>query len=54
VTELVLRGIFTLRRKELEFFYQYGSSMVYPEVFDAYREHIPPAERGDLMAAYHK
>ena len=33
VTELVLRGIFMLREKELQWFYQYGASEVYPEAW---------------------
>lgn len=54
VTELVLRGIFTLRRRELEFFYQEGSSWLYPEDWEAYIAAIPVEERGDLIGAYHK
>ncbi len=53
VTELVLRGIFMLRRWELEWFYQEGASRLFPDQFEPYREFIPEAERGDLMAAYH-
>ena len=30
VSELVLRGIFMLRKKELEWFYQDGASRVFP------------------------
>jgi proline iminopeptidase len=52
VTDLVLRGIFTLRRKELLWFYQSGADMIVPERFAPYRDFIPEAERGDLMAAY--
>ena len=54
VTELVLRGIFMLRRKELEFFYQWGASMIFPDAWEPYEAHIPPAERGDMIAAYYK
>jgi proline iminopeptidase len=54
VTALVLRGIFLLRRWELEWFYQRGASLFFPEAFHAYLAPIPPAERGDLIAAYHK
>ncbi|MGY0505996.1 prolyl aminopeptidase [Luteimonas sp. e5] len=54
VTELVLRGIFMLRRWELEWFYQEGASRLFPDHFQPYREHIPEAERGDLIAAYHR
>ena len=54
VTELVLRGIFMLRRKELEWFYQAGASAIFPEAWEPYLAQIPPAERGDMIAAYHK
>ena len=54
VTELVLRGIFMLRRWELEWFYQEGASRLFPDVWQPYRDHIPQAERGDMIAAYHR
>jgi proline iminopeptidase len=54
VTELVLRGIFTLRRAELLWFYQEGASWVFPDSFAPYRAHIPPAEQSDMIAAYHR
>ena len=54
VSELVLRGIFTLRRAELEWFYQEGCSWIYPEAFEDYARPIPVAERGDMMAAYYR
>jgi proline iminopeptidase len=54
VTELVLRGIFTLRRSELEWFYQEGCSWIFPDAFEAYLRPIDPAERGDLIGAYHR
>ncbi len=54
VTELVLRGIFLLRRCEIEWFYQSGASILFPDAWEAYRDHIPAAERGDLVAAYHR
>lgn len=54
VTELVLRGIFLLRRWEIEWFYQAGCDAIYPDAWEAYRDHIPVAERGDLIAAYHR
>ncbi|MBM4227935.1 MAG: prolyl aminopeptidase [Gammaproteobacteria bacterium] len=54
VTGLVLRGIFTLRRCELEWFYQAGASELFPDAWEAYLAVIPPEERGDLIAAYHR
>jgi len=54
VRELVLRGIFTLRRSELEWFYQEGASWVFPEAWEDYLGAIPEAERGDRIAAYYK
>jgi proline iminopeptidase len=54
VTELVLRGIFLLRRKEIEWFYQEGASILFPDAWEPYLAHIPEAERGDMVAAYHR
>jgi proline iminopeptidase len=54
VTELVLRGIFMLRRWELEWFYQQGSDAQFPDAFEDYLAAIPVAEHGDLMSAYHR
>src|SRR4029079_9395608 len=54
VTELVLRGIFTLRRSELEWFYQDGCSSTFPDAFEEYLRVIPEAERGDLIEAFHR
>lgn len=54
VTELVLRGIFLLRKKEIQWFYQEGASFIYPDAWEKYLEPIPVEERGDLVAAYHK
>jgi proline iminopeptidase len=54
VTELVLRGIFLLRRWELEWFYQKGCDAIYPDAWEAYVGHIPPGERADLIGAYYR
>ncbi len=54
VTELVLRGIFLLRRRELEWFYQQGCDALFPDAWEHYLVAIPPAERGDLIGAYHR
>jgi proline iminopeptidase len=54
VTELVLRGIFTLRRAELLWYYQEGASWIFPDKWEGFLAPIPEEERGDLMAAYRK
>lgn len=54
VTELVLRGIFLLRPAELHWFYQHGASEIFPDRWEEYLKPIPPAERGDLLRAYHE
>lgn len=54
VTELVLRGIFLLRKQEIDWFYQRGASIIYPDAWEKYIGHIPERERGDLLTAYHK
>lgn len=53
-THLVLRGIFLLRKCEIDFFYQGpGTSFIYPEEWEQYLAPIPEAERGDLLKAYY-
>ena len=54
VSELVLRGIFLLRRSELLWFYQDGASALFPDAWEHFLAPIPAAERGDLMKAYHR
>lgn len=54
VTELVLRGIFMLRRWELEWFYQEGTSRLFPDAWDKYLAAIPNVEHHDLISAYHR
>jgi proline iminopeptidase len=56
VTELVLRGIFLLRRWEIEWFYQNpgGAGALYPDLWERYVEPIPENERADMIGAYYK
>ncbi|WP_395787343.1 prolyl aminopeptidase [Aquimonas sp.] len=54
VTALVLRGIFMLRRWELEWFYQEGASRLFPDAWEQYLAPIPAVERADLISAYHR
>jgi proline iminopeptidase len=54
VTELVLRGIFLLRRWELQWFYQEGANALFPDRWEYYIAPIPQAERNDLIRAFHR
>lgn len=54
VNALFLRGIFLLRHKELQWFYQEGASRIYPDVWEKYVAAIPESERNDFISAYHK
>jgi proline iminopeptidase len=54
VTELVLRGIFLLRRWEMQWFYQHGCDAIFPDAWEAFLEPIPAVERGDLIGAYYR
>jgi proline iminopeptidase len=54
VSELILRGIFTVRAEELRWYYQEGASWIFPDEWEHFLAPIPPEERHDLMAAYHR
>ena len=54
VSELLLRGIFTLRERELSWFYQKGTDALFPDLFEEYVSVIPEDERDDLISAFYK
>jgi len=54
VTELILRGIFTLRRWELLWYYQHGASLLFPDKWEHFVAPIPPEERDDMIGAYRR
>jgi proline iminopeptidase len=54
VSELVLRGIFMLRKWEIDWFYQDGAGALYPDRWEDYVAAIPPRERGDLVGAFYR
>jgi proline iminopeptidase len=54
VTEMILRGIFLLRRREIEWYYQEGASRIFPEAWQKYLEPIPEEERDDMVGAYYR
>tara|TARA_B100000401_G_scaffold181673_1_gene122152 strand:+ start:386 stop:1348 length:963 start_codon:yes stop_codon:yes gene_type:complete len=51
---LILRGIFMLRKKELEWFYQNGCSFIYPDAWEKYLDPIPENERSNLIQSYYE
>lgn len=54
VTEMILRGVFLLRRREIDWYYQEGASRIFPEAWEKYVEPIPQEERGDMVGAYYR
>jgi proline iminopeptidase len=51
---MVLRGIFLLREREIQWYYQEGASRIFPEAWQKYLEPIPQEERDDLLSAYYR
>ena len=54
VSALVLRGVYTVTQAELAWYYQFGVSEMFPDKWERFQAPIPPAERGDMIAAYRK
>lgn len=54
VTGLVLRGIFLLRKKEIDWFYEGGAAVIYPDAWEPFRDLIPEKERESFVTAYHR
>ena len=54
VSALIVRGIYTLTKAELDWYYQFGVSEMFPDKWEAFLAPIPQAERGDMMQAYRR
>jgi len=54
VRHLVLRGVFLMTQRELDWFYGGGAGQFWPELWERFQAMIPEDERGDLISAYHK
>ena len=52
VARLVLRGVFLMTRRELDWFYGGGAGQFWPELWERFVSPIPEDERHDLIAAY--
>ena len=51
---LILRGIFLVRKKELDWFYQEGANNIFPDRWESFLEPIPVEKRDNLMQAYYE
>lgn len=51
---LVLRGVFLMMQRELDWFYGGGAGQFWPETWARFANIIPEEEHGDMIAAYHK
>ena len=54
VSALVLRGIFLCRDDEIRWFYQQGASRLFPDYWADFVAPVAPADRHDMLAAYHR
>lgn len=54
VRNLVLRGVFLMTQRELDWFYGGGAGRFWPEVWSRFEALVPEDERGDLIGAYHR
>lgn len=49
---LILRGVFLMMQRELDWFYSGGAGQFFPERWHNFASIIPEDERGDMIAAY--
>lgn len=54
VAFLVLRGVFLMMQRELQWFYGGGAGQFWPDQWQRFANMVPEDERGDLIGAYHK
>ena len=57
VLAMILRGVFTGRRAEMDWMYQPGAGgieNIFPDRFEEFVAPIPEVERNDVLAAYHR
>ncbi|HXV01124.1 MAG TPA: prolyl aminopeptidase [Caulobacteraceae bacterium] len=54
VSGLIVRGVFTATRSEIDWYYQGGAAWLFPDLWEKFLAPIPEAEHGDLVAAYNR
>jgi len=52
VSEIILRGVFTVRRSELDWIYNGGAANLFPREWEAFLAPIPEDRRDDPLSAY--
>lgn len=54
VSALILRGVFTVTKAELSWYYQFGVSEMFPDKWEKFLAPIPEDERSDMISAYRR
>jgi proline iminopeptidase len=54
VSALMVRGIFTLRRMEIDWYYRQGASFFFPDKWEAFQAVLPDEARADPVLSYHQ
>ncbi len=54
VMALVLRGVFLCRPEEIRWFYQEGTSWIFPDFWEDFIKPVPPEKRHDMLKAYYE
>lgn len=54
VTGMILRGIFLCRSRDIHWFYQEGTSRLFPDYHDAFIKVVPEDERNDVVNSYYR
>ncbi len=51
---LILRGVFLMTQRELDWFYGGGAGAFFPDRWESFAKLVPQDEQGDMIAAYHR
>ena len=54
IAALVLRGVFSGRKSEVDWLYRFGASQLFPEGWRLFQAAVTPDRRADLLGAYHE
>ena len=54
VLGMILRGIFLCREQDLQWFYQHGASLIFPDYWEDFIAPIDVSQRNDFISAYYK